>query len=86
MQFERHAYTHEAHVVTFRIHQVCSPPTHVNHRQKLRRDHRHGRQGLLTPPQLARKCRKLHQEYLDLAYIAHAVTAKTIRGRSLFHL
>ena len=65
---------------------VRSPPTRLNRRLMLRRDRPHRHQGLLIPQQLAWKCRMLRQENVDFAYIytAHALTAKTLRGRSFF--
>ena len=76
--FEGFAYTHQSHVATYKIHQVRSPPTCLNHRLKLRRDHRRRCQGLLTPQRIARKCRKLHQEYLDFLFTVHALTVRTV--------
>ena len=78
--------TCESHVITYRKHRVCSPLTRLNCRLKSRRDHRNRRQGLLSPQQLAGKCRTLRQEHFNFVYTVHVLTVKTIRGRSLFHL
>ena len=59
------ARTCESHVVTNRKHRVRSPPTRLNRRLKFRRDRRHRHQGLLTPQQLASKCKTLRQEHND---------------------
>ena len=86
MQFERHAHTREPHFVTYKKQQVRSPSNCLYRRLKLRKDHHHHRQGLLTLQQLAMKCGTMCQEHFDFAYTAHALTVKTIRGRLLFHL
>ena len=73
---------------------VRSPPTLPNGSLKLRRDRRNRHQALLSRQQFARKCTTLRQVHFDFSffflfsYTTHALTAKSIRGRSLpvFHL
>ena len=79
--------THVNHISlrTCSKQRVCSSPTCSYCHLKLRNERHHHRQRLLTPQRLAGNCRLLRQQQSDFAYTAHALTAKTIQGRLLFH-